>query len=203
MSTQINFYHTHFRKKYLLLPFSRILLISSLATLSIPMMIAFNHIELQKIETQATQIQNEYNSMQSKWMKIQGALAQKNPDQKLAAQVAKLEIILAHSSDLTRLIKNNHFDHANGYSDYLIALARQHIANIWLTKINITNNGSSLNLEGKTHDAITLPNYLQRLSKEPVLNGTQLETLRIKHDPSDRSSRSPLHFIVATASEEE
>jgi len=198
MTAQINFYHSRFRRKHLLLPFSRMLMITILASLSIPAMIAINNLELHKIKAQANQLQQEYNRMGAEWAKAQNTLVQKNPDPTLAAEVTKLNVILAHRAHLTQMIRNNRFEHNKGYSDYLIALARQHIANIWLTKIKITKNGTSLSLEGKTNNATTLPDYLQRLANEPILVGTQLETLRIKQDTKDHSSRSPLLFLVAS-----
>jgi len=199
MTAQINFYHTRFRKKHLLLPLSRMLAIVFLATLSIPALLIFNNLQVQKIAGHSAQLQQDYSHMEAEWAKIQNTLAQKDTNTRLAAEATKLETILAYRSELMQLIRANGFEPHKGYSDYLIALARQHIDKIWLTRIGITQNGSSLNIEGKTTDAVTLPVYLNRLSDEPTLSGIQLEILRLKHDSNTPAANTPLHFVVATS----
>jgi hypothetical protein len=162
-------------------------------------MISFNSMELEKIHAQTNRLSSEYNQMESQWKMLQRALSQVNRDPKLASEEAQLEIILSHQTELTQITSDNSFKKGHGYSDYLIALAQQHIADIWLTRINIHNNGTHFSIEGKSNDAVTLPEYLDRLSMEPVLAGKHLETLRMKRDYSDSKNHAPMIFTAATA----
>ena len=199
MITQINLLHSNFRKKHLALPFSRMLLIITLASLTIPALIISNNMELKKIYAQKNKLSAEYANLRLQRKKLQDALLQTNKNPELAAEEARLEIIMSHWTELVKINRNNQFSDGHGYSDYLIALAQQHIANIWLTKINIQKNGAQISLEGKTHDAITLPEYLDRLAMEPVLAGKNFETLRMKRDLNEQKNNAPIIFIAATA----
>lgn len=201
MTAQINLYHARFRKKHLLLPFSRMVIITLFAGLTIPAMIILNELETNKISNQSALLKNNYKNLESEWVKTKKNLAGKKTDKKLTAEITELKTILAHRSELIQLATNNRFEQGKGYSDHLIALARQHTHNIWLTNINISKNGTDLSIEGKVNHAATLANYLKRLDNEPVFSGMQFGILRIKDNSKDRAPRQPLDFLIATVSE--
>jgi hypothetical protein len=71
------------------------------------------------------------------------------------------------------------FEHIKGYSDILIALARQDLPRLWLTGIQIEGAGNDLVLRGRAYEAARVPQYLQRLSEEPVLKGMSFQTFGV------------------------
>lgn len=197
MIEQINLYHACFRKKALLLSFSRMLIITLLAALSIPAMITLNTLQLKELEARSAALQVDYNRIQNEWKQISNLLSQQNKNSTLSSEAEKLKTILAHRTELLQFINNNSFDNNTGYSDYLIALARQHSRNIWLSSINIIKNGAALRIEGKISHSTILPLYLQRLSKEPILRGTQFKTLEITRN-NDSKNKSSLNFVISS-----
>ena len=198
MTPQINLYHTCFRKKYLLLTFSRMVAIIVLSSLSIPALIGLNYFEVNKITAQTNKLKDSYTHLESEWQKNRNILSQKDSAPEIATQAVKFETILAHRTELMQFIRDNSFDNSMGYSDYLVALARQHTYNIWLTNISILKNGVSLSIEGKLNDSAILPQYLQRLASEPVMAGRQFETMKISREDSDSPGTSPLSFSIAS-----
>ena len=201
MIAQINLYHLQFRKKHLRLSFSRMLIIAAIMIAMIPLQSAINFNEIEKINSNATQLQQEFIGMNVKWKNLQRNFAARDVNKKLLAEQTRLETILTHRDELVMLFTESGFDLQqgySGYSDYMIALARQHRPNLRLTGLDIINNGSNISIEGNTYHADAIPDYIKRLSLEPVLSGTQLEIFKISNDTDSTHATDTLQFTLAT-----
>lgn len=101
-------------------------------------------------------------------------------DKRLEEEVAKLETILAVSARAQQELRRDIFGDSRGYSTYFIALARQSLPDLWLTGIDITGAGESIELNGRSTVAQRVPQYLQQLSSEKVLSGTEFKVFRLE-----------------------
>ena len=92
------------------------------------------------------------------------------------------------------------FNSGQGYSRYLIALARQHIAGLWLTSIILNGAGHDIALQGQTTRADLLPRYLQNLSHESQLQGLELQIFHLNRNMDKTKSHytGTFGFMVAT-----
>jgi hypothetical protein len=66
-----------------------------------------------------------------------------------------------------------------GYSDTLVALARQSTAGLWITGLTLGGADDSVVLAGRTHSPELVPGYLQRLANEKTLAGQQFEIFQM------------------------
>jgi len=201
MIAQVNLYHASFRKKYLLLSRKRMLIIAGISLMIIPALLVYDQQQRREIAAYSTTLVHQYETMEKNWKKIQGTLRTKVTDQQLVSEARKLKTIFDNRIELLQLVKDSVFAPHNGqasYSDYLIALARQYSPDLWLTHIDVAKNGADLKIEGKTRNAASVTKYLQRLTREPTLAGTQLEIFKINHGDDKASASEPLHFIMAT-----
>lgn len=198
MTAQINLFHAHFHIQRLLLPFSRMTIITLLAMLIVPAIMVLNNLEIKQITHQLVTLKKEHDHSEREWNKISTLLSRRASTPEVSKQALKLETILAHRTEIMHLMTENGFDNNRGYSDYLIALARQHTHSLWLTSIRIINNGSALSIEGKVNKSAILPHYLKRLSNENILAGTPLKTLKLIRDVPDPSKKSPLSFMISS-----
>jgi len=209
MTAQVNLYHARFRKKHLHLSFKHMLIIAGISLLSIPALLIHDHRQRQEIAAYSTALIHEYQHMERKWRNIQGNLIAKTIDKNLTAEADKLKAIFDYRIELLKLINDNGYDpHKNlpahtSYSDYMVALARQHLPSLWLTHIGIVKDGANLEIEGETLDAESVTAYLERLTREPALSGTKLRIFKIEGDnekhAKPESSSGPLHFVIATS----
>lgn len=101
-------------------------------------------------------------------------------DARLEDEVARYEAILAASSQVQQSLRRDIFSESRGYSAYFIALARQSQSGLWLTGIDIVGAGESMELKGRTHDPERVPQYLQRLSSEKILSGTEFKLFQLE-----------------------
>lgn len=125
-------------------------------------------------------------------------------DASLAEKIASLEEMLRSQQQLYMLLQNGVLDDprtARGYSDHLVALARQHVAGLWLSRITLSGAGYDLTLHGKTTTPELLPRYLQNLSQEPVLKGIGFSAFQLT--PSSTAPADTMEFWVATSKQRE
>jgi Tfp pilus assembly protein PilN len=101
-------------------------------------------------------------------------------DARLAEDVAKLEAIMAASTQAQAVLRRDVFGDSQGYSGYFIALARQSVSELWLTGVDIIGAGQSIELSGRASAPERVPQYLQRLSSEKVLSGAEFKVFRLE-----------------------
>lgn len=65
-------------------------------------------------------------------------------------------------------------------TDSLEALARRPLDNLWFTRVQLTNGGRSLQLNGKAVDADRLPGLVDRLGQETVFSQRQFSFMRLQ-----------------------
>jgi hypothetical protein len=72
------------------------------------------------------------------------------------------------------------------YSNYLVALARQTLPELWITGLSVADRGQDVTLVGRMTDPARLPYYLARLEQEPQFQGrrfAQVELRAVTTDP--------------------
>ena len=67
-----------------------------------------------------------------------------------------------------------------GHADYLLALARQASAAVWITGFAVSDDGSAIDLEGRMTEPAVLTDYLRRLNAEPRFKGRPFAQLNLK-----------------------
>ena len=67
-----------------------------------------------------------------------------------------------------------------GHADYLLALARQASAALWITGFAVSDDGSAIDLEGRMTEPAVLTDYLRRLNAEPRFKGRPFAQLNLK-----------------------
>lgn len=201
MIAQVNLYQPQFRRKHLRLSFNRMIILTGLILSTLTLQVIISNHEIDLIEDQAKQVQQTIIHTNNQWSHIQTRFPRGNDNTLLSAEEEKMKTILDNRNQLMKLIKDSRFNphmDQSGYSDYMIAFARQHLPDLWLTNVGIVNRGDQIVIEGKTLNAQSIPEYLQRLSTEPVLAGTQLEILKIDQGDIADDITAPLNFSLAT-----
>jgi Tfp pilus assembly protein PilN len=113
-------------------------------------------------------------------------------DPKLEDEVAKLEAILAVSGPGQAILRRDVFGESRGYSTYFTALARQSVSDLWLTGIDITGAGQTIQLSGRARVPERVPQYLQKLSSEKVLSGAEFKVFRLDRPEAKDDKGQPL-----------
>jgi hypothetical protein len=93
-----------------------------------------------------------------------------------------------------------------GFADRLEALAREQIDGLWLKGATFTAEPGRFALAGSALNAALVPRYLARLTNEPALSGSKVESLEIrepKADPRNAAEKPTLSgridFLVSSS----
>ena len=98
----------------------------------------------------------------------------------LVAELARLRAVEAGQLRITSALDSGQAGVTRGYSDYLLALSRQTVAQLWLTSFSVGADGQALELGGRMTDPGRLPDYLRRLNAEPMFKGRDFAQLNLK-----------------------
>jgi hypothetical protein len=102
---------------------------------------------------------------------------QKSKD--LEAEVAHAQGELKSLREVQAVLERGELGNTAGYSEYWRAFARQSVNGVWLTAVSVTGAGKEIGLEGRALQPELVPGYIQRLTREAVLQGKAFGSLEI------------------------
>lgn len=200
MTAQVNLYQAQFRKKHVNLSASRILALNSLMVIAMVILLGIDGWKISTLTQQQGQLRQTLAQINLQWTDIQTKLVKLKANDELELQAKKLETILAMHEPLLDLSRTDSFANTQGYSEYLIALARQHKPGMWLTNINISQAGRDLNLQGMASQAVLVPQYIQRLAQEDIISGIPVHRFSMNRKTDDYKYIS---FVIASQTDDE
>jgi len=102
---------------------------------------------------------------------------------------------LGDLSQVIHLLSNKKSDQTQGFSRYFSALARQSIADVWLSGIHINADQQSIVLKGSTFYPGKTPVFLQNLQNEAVFKGKSFAKLEMIQAEKNNSQ---INFTIST-----
>ena len=89
------------------------------------------------------------------------------------------------------------------FSNIMEALARQNLENVWIERIELTDGGAEIALEGRALDAADLPTFLRGLGTEPSFASREFGTLDfVRPNDTSRGLRFRIDSRVLEGEEE-
>ncbi len=203
MVQQVNLYQQAFRKERQ--KFSAAILFRATAVLAITLALLYGVFAWQALRQRNTlkELEAQQTALTAQVDDLNRKLAPRVKNKRLEQEIARAEGELATLGTLQQTLNQRVFTNTRGYSEYLIALARQHVAGLWLTGFDITGAGEWMRLEGRTVDAALVPRYVQRLGAEPPLANAEFEVFQMSRPEKDREKeKNPapyVEFLLQTA----
>jgi Tfp pilus assembly protein PilN len=111
---------------------------------------------------------------------INRELAQRVKNQALEQEIARTEARVRSRREAMAVLERGELGDTAGFSGYLQAYARQIPEGVWLTGFYIAGAGKEMSLDGGTVRPELVPQYLQRLNREAVMQGRTFATLELR-----------------------
>lgn len=144
-----------------------------------------------RLESRAAELEAQLGPLQAATLSIPPP-----PDLHVLNELRKGEA-LQHRLTEALLRATNSGSH--GYSEYLMALGRQSQPNVWITGLEVRDNGRQLSLSGRMTDAGFLPGYLGRLEGEAQFRGRRFSQIEIGSVTSEMAGDQRLNtFSLST-----
>ena len=102
---------------------------------------------------------------------------QKSKD--VEAEVVRMQAELKALREVKSVLERGELGNTAGYSEYWRAFARQSVNGVWLTGVTVVGAGREIGLEGRALQPEQVPGYIQRLTREAVLQGKTFGSLEI------------------------
>jgi Tfp pilus assembly protein PilN len=103
-------------------------------------------------------------------------------DNKIQERINAIKSTLMQNKQLNEQMSHLLSDQQQGFSVYLEALAAQHVEGIWLSTIDIADDGKRLIIHGSTIDPSRVPEYLEKLKDEHIFQGRVFDDISFDRD---------------------
>jgi hypothetical protein len=195
VSQQINLYNPDFERKRDLLSLPGAVSAWGVSALIVAVVVVAMSVRTGNLEHNLAEATAERDSAQAETNRFAGQLASRKPNFELAQQVARLEVELASRKEVVSTLGTGVIGNTRGFSGYLSAFARQSFSGIWLTGLRVAAAGKDVVLEGRAVRPELVPNYLQRLNREDVMQGHAFAELEIRRPEATDKIQGQARFV--------
>lgn len=194
MKQEVNLYTEAFRPSQEWLTLDFVARVAAAALLVVAVAAGWTQYRVLQLSAEQQKLEQTQARTEEAIARLNEQLARQQRDPQLVDQVERLE---ERAEDRKRLVERADSvarASSEGFTPYLEGLAKQSREGLWLTGIQVNLIRDQLHLEGGTTQGQRVPDYLQRLRKEPVFEGRRFERFGI-----ERSEESAfLEFDVAS-----
>lgn len=180
MSQQINLYRPIFRKQEKKFSARAMLQAGAVMVAGIAVLYGMLAWQVYLLRNESQTIDQQYVDAAGRLEKITRQFGPYAPSTALLERVEMLERQVAARRRMHEALQAQAFPVSQGYSDYLLAFARQDLPAVWLTQFTITGAGEELDLAGRTADPVAVPRFVQRLSAESALAGKVFQVFLLR-----------------------
>ncbi len=191
MSQQINLFNPIFReqKKY----FSAVTMAQALGLVLFGaiLLAAYASYRSSQLDAEAREAGRQLQAAQSQLAEVEAAFPPRQKSPALAEQIRKVENDTAALQQVAATLQAGEFGNTEGHAEYMRAFARQIIDGVWLTGFSIHGAGAEIGLQGRALRPELVPAYINRLKREPVLQGKAFSTLHMQA-PFPKAAAEPM-----------
>ena len=198
MRQEINLYQPIFRKQKKVFSSKALLQASALVVAGLLLVYGYGVWRLQGLEEELLALQGQRQAASQRLEKLAKQFPQREKSRVLEAELQRLTRDVRLRRKVEQLLTSGAYGNRKGFSEHLAALARQHIAGLWLTNVEISEVSKGVGLAGSAVDPKLVPKYVQRFSNEPSLAGMRFQHLRVDR-PEPESAR--VQFQLRTSGE--
>ncbi|HEX7047116.1 MAG TPA: hypothetical protein VF275_06065 [Gammaproteobacteria bacterium] len=197
---QVNLYQPILRQQKKV--FSAVTIAKTLGVVALLMLglYGFSYWQLQQLENEHRELQARQGELAKRVASLSGSLQAQPASRELRRRVEAAEREADLKQQLAGLLADRPVAEGDGFSAAFAGLARQRIAGLWLTGIEIHNAGHDsdrrVTLQGFTARAELVPRLVQLLGAEPAFAGLQFRRMHV-FQPED-SKRDVLAFELTT-----
>jgi Tfp pilus assembly protein PilN len=149
---------------------------------------------------QATETARHVTMEQARLERVRANYAPRGKSQLLQQEIGRLETQMGARAQVLELLKGGEFGRTAGFSEYLRAFARQTVDGLWLTGFSI--KGNEMTISGRALQPELVPTYLQRLQREPTMQGKSFANLEMatpKTEPANKGAPvTPPRYVEFT-----
>jgi hypothetical protein len=185
MSQQINLFNPIFMKqrKY----FSLLAMLQALGMIVAGSLFFYGYAlyQVNQLAGQAAESTKRYDAEQARMARLAAEFSPQHANQLLQGEAQQLEKVFAEQTVLVEALKSGVVGNTTGYSEYMRAFARQVVPGLWLTGFRVAGDAAQISLKGHVTSPELLPVYIQKLGREPIMQGRNFSNLKMQQPEAD------------------
>ena len=204
MSQQINLFDPSFIRQRKQFSLAAILQGLGLIVVGAAGMYGYAHYQVRQLELQSVENMRRFDGQQLALSKQIADFSPQRSNEALLDEIKNLEQQAKEQSGLVDALKTGGLGNSAGYSEYMRAFSRQVVPGLWLTGFSVSGDGTQLVLSGAVTHPDLLPQYIQRLRREAVMQGKNFAALQMQQPKADKSGVVPryVEFVLRSTVEE-
>lgn len=208
MSHQINLFNPALRKTAVVLPARQMLLGWCAVVAAALAWYGWQTVQGAQLKTAAADSSTRLAQLQADLTQLGAQMAARKPAPELQAKYRRKQLQLQAREDVMQVLDSGAIGNTEGHTNYLRAFARHSLEGLWLTGLTVVGAGNDIVVEGRTLKPELVPDYLDRLGREPALKGHPFNRLQMRRpEPQPQGVGKPMleprfvEFSVATEAE--
>ncbi|MBX3661403.1 MAG: PilN domain-containing protein [Burkholderiales bacterium] len=206
MRQHVNLLGPAFRKQRQLLTLGRAVSLAAVAAVVMAALQFHDAQRLSGLREELASAQTLLKAQTAYTTRLKGEGAAKPGNTGLDAEVQRLEMELKAARDSMAVLEGGGLGNRSGFAGYFQAFSRQSLDGLWLTGFTVGGAGE-VAIQGRVMAPDLVPAYIQKLKKEPVLQGREFSALEMRRPeaaPARDATAQPeapryLEFVLATA----
>lgn len=153
-----------------------------------------------RMQAEANAGATELARKQARLASVNAQFAPRSKSADIDAQIREAEAQLAALRRVSGVLERGELGDTSGFAGYFQAFARQSVPGLWLTGVSI--DGKDIGLKGRTSDPALVPGYINRLTREPILQGKSFTSLQIgqaegvtRTDADGKQVKTPAPYV--------
>jgi hypothetical protein len=181
LSQQINLFNPALRTQRLALSAATAAICVVIALLALFAFQIRFQIQVNDLTERLRAAQSGFEAQRADVDKRRAEIASRKKDTTLDVEIARLETELKRGRESIETLKSGAIGNQQGFAEYLRAFSHQSLNGLWLTGFTI-GGGGDIAIQGRVTQPELVPNYIQRLNQEKILQGRTFAALEL-HAP--------------------
>ncbi len=179
MSQYINLLGTAFRKQRQLLALDHALMLVGLAIVVMIGLQMFSRQQVAGLRQELASAQGLLKVQSAHTERLKGEGTAKAGSSALDTEIKRFEMELKSARDSISVLESGTLANREGFARYLQAFSRQIVDGLWLTGFSVASTGD-VAIQGRVLRPELVPVYIQKLNKEPAMQGREFSTLELR-----------------------
>lgn len=190
---QINLYQDRFREKRLWVSAAQVSSLMLLILIGIAAWSYLLHAEYRQAQQDNLEIKADKERMSAELAAANAELSRLLEESRVDQDIADTARKISVRKKVLNFVGANQFGSGKGFSEYLVALSRLHVPDVWLRQIRLGEN--FVQIEGSSLSADRVPGYFSRFGDEEVFRGNRFDLFQLSR--SDQTDWK-VDFVIAT-----
>lgn len=191
MSQQINLFNPIFLKQKKIFTATHMAQTLGLVAAGALLLAGFGAVKNSQLASHAEAGKSRLAAAEARLAQVAREFPPRQKSKTLEAELVRKQGELISLREAQAVLERGDLGNTAGYAEYFRALARQNVQGVWLTGVSVVGAGKEIGLEGRSLQPELVPGYIQRLTREAVLQGKTFGSLEIT-----RPGAAPIAGVV-------